>query len=78
MVFAWPDFDFGGSTEVASIRSCQELSTDTVPDGSKDGSKAGPIRNGSNASVIAYLRRNQSKGFGAVLIPVREEQGKNL
>lgn len=26
----------------------------------------------------AYLRRNQSKGFGAVLIPVREEQGKNL
>ena len=36
--------------------------------------KAGPIRDNGNTSVITYLRGNQNKGRGRVMIPAREEE----
>ncbi|XP_059725656.1 ceramide synthase 4-like isoform X6 [Haemorhous mexicanus] len=63
----WTGYPQQGATEVASVRSCQNLPpypAEPIPGGSKLNvplAKAGPVRNGGNTSVIADLKRKKKK-----------------
>jgi len=65
--FAWQGFGSEGTTEVASVRSCQKLPlclAEPVPAGSRMDlllATAKLISNGGSASVIIQLRREKKK-----------------
>lgn len=65
--FAWLCSDGRGATGVTSVRNHQKLApcaAEPIPGGSRMDNplaKAGPIRNGGNASVITDLRRRKRR-----------------
>lgn len=83
--FPWTGFGNGKAIGVVSVRSYWKLPpwlAEPMPGGFKMDmplTKAGPIRNGGNTSVIIYLRRrkNQTRCCTDV-IAASEEQDENM